>query len=112
MVSEVLSEINPARDDGFISRRLEAMDTCVLSDALDGLGLSGVLPGLVPMWQCRRVAGPVRTMRLRRIEPGEAPPVSRVHLGCRAIEASHPGDIIVVANQGRLDSGGWGGLLS
>jgi 4-hydroxy-4-methyl-2-oxoglutarate aldolase len=95
-----------------LSRRLEALDTCVLSDVLDSLGLSGVLHGMSPLWDCGRVAGPIRTMRLRRLNVDEVPPASTVHLGARAIERSVPGDVIVVAHQGRSDSAGWGGLLS
>jgi regulator of RNase E activity RraA len=33
-------------------------------------------------------------------------------LGARAIEATQPGDVIVVDNAGRTGMGGWGGLLS
>jgi len=35
-----------------------------------------------------------------------------VHLGAAAISAARPGDVIVVDNRGRLDCGGWGGLLT
>ena len=35
-----------------------------------------------------------------------------VHLGARAIDAAGAGDVIVVANDGRLDAAAWGGLLS
>lgn len=95
-----------------VARRLEALDTCVLSDAMDSFGLSGVLAGIVPMWRGGRVAGPARTMLLRRIEDGEVVPPAAAHLGTRAIDDSAPGDVIVVAHQGRADSAGWGGLLS
>jgi regulator of RNase E activity RraA len=95
-----------------LARRFETLDTCVVSDAMDSLGLSGWLESIAPMWGCGRVAGPVRTMLLRPVTPEQPAPPSRVHLGCRVVEASSPGDIVVVAHQGRLDSGGWGGLLS
>ena len=95
-----------------LAARLEALDTCVISDAMDSLGLSGVLPGIAPVWPCGRIAGPARTMRLRQLNPGESPPAGAAHLGARAIERSAPGDVIVVAHQGRWDSAGWGGLLS
>lgn len=95
-----------------VASRLEALDTCVVSDAVDQLGLFGALPGIAPLWACGRVAGRVRTMQLRRLNFDEPAPASKVHLGCRAIERSAPGDIIVVAHQGRCDSAGWGGLLS
>ncbi len=95
-----------------IARRFETLDTCVVSDAMDRLGLSGYVDSVAPMWNCGRVAGPVRTMLLRRVTPEQPAPPSSVHLGCRVVDASSPGDIVVVAHQGRTDSGGWGGLLS
>lgn len=95
-----------------VVRGLEALDTCVLSDAMDSLGLSGVLSGIVPLWRSGRVAGPARTMLLRRIEDGETAPPAAAHLGTRAIDGGEPGDVIVVAHHGRTDSAGWGGLLS
>lgn len=95
-----------------LAARLEALDTCVVSDAMDSLGLSGILRGIAPVWRCGRVAGPARTMRLRRLNSGESPPADAPHLGSRAIDRSDPGDVIVVAHQGRWDSAGWGGLLS
>jgi regulator of RNase E activity RraA len=61
------------------------------------------------VWPCGRILGRAVTLRLRRLEPGEVP--TGPHLGARAIEASAPGDVIVVAHDGRSDSAGWGGLL-
>jgi regulator of RNase E activity RraA len=91
--------------------RLERLDTCVVSDALDALGLPGPIAGIVPCWEGARLAGSVHTVLLRRLEEGERG-VPGSHLGARAIEAAAPGEVIVVANAGRLDSGAWGGLLS
>jgi len=34
------------------------------------------------------------------------------HLGAAAIEASKPGDVIVIDHRGRLDCAAWGGILS
>lgn len=96
---------------GSLGGRLEALDSCVVSDALDRLGLHQVVTGLAPTWTCPRIAGPVRTVELRRLGEGETAPAGP-HLGTRAIEASTPGDVVVVAHQGRTDSAGWGGLLS
>jgi regulator of RNase E activity RraA len=91
--------------------RLEALDTCVLSDALEALGRNGAIGGITPRWDCGRIAGRATTVLLRRLAPDEqhAP---GPHLGARAIEAAEPGDIVVVAHGGRSDSAGWGGLLS
>lgn len=91
--------------------RLKEMDSCVVSDALESCGLSTAVSGIARVWDCGRIAGPACTVLLRRLEHDEAP-VPGPHLGTRAIESSSPGDVVVVAHQGRSDSAGWGGLLS
>ena len=94
-----------------LAARLELLDSCVVSDALDRLGLQQAVTGIAPLWACPRIAGPVRTVELRPLAAGETAPPGP-HLGTRAIESSTPGDVVVVAHQGRDDSAGWGGLLS
>lgn len=89
----------------------DALDTCVISDAMDRLGLdSGVADDLRPLWEGARLAGRVVTVRLAAGDPPEEK--AGVHLGARAIESSAPGEVIVVANEGRVSMGSWGGLLS
>jgi len=100
-----------AGGDGGVADRLRRLDSCTVSDAMDQLGLDGVVTGLSAAWGCGRIAGRVRTVELRRLRAGEAPG-GGPHLGATAIERSSPGDVIVVAHQGRDDSAGWGGLLS
>lgn len=90
--------------------RLARLDCCVVSDALDSLGLPAAVTGLGPLWRCGRVAGSAVTVQLTAADP-DGPPPAR-HLGASAISEAGPGDIIVVANAGRTDAGGWGGLLS
>jgi regulator of RNase E activity RraA len=93
-----------------LATRLARLDTCALSDALDVLGLAGVVSGLLPAWEGARLAGPAVTVKLA---PGLADADhGRVHLGARAIEQARPGSVIVVDNGGRTEMGGWGGLLS
>lgn len=90
--------------------RLGQLDTPAVSDALDSLGLAGVVTGLVPMWPCGRVAGTVRTVTLA--PAGTSAETPSRHLGTAAIAAARPGDVIVVDNEaagGR--AAGWGGLL-
>lgn len=89
--------------------RLARLDSCAVSDALDRLGLAGVVTGLgqlsVPG---RRICGRVVTVEL-------GPPTAAVpgrHLGTAAVDGARPGDVIVVAHQGRVDCAGWGGILS
>ena len=88
--------------------RLTRFDSCVLSDALDRLRLSGVVLGLQSFTVPRRIAGRVITVQLGKAD-GRS---STRHLGTAAIEASGPGDVIVVAHGGHLNVAGWGGLLS
>ena len=47
-----------------LTERLAALDTCVLSDALDALGLVGVAEGLNRLATSRKVAGRVMTVKL------------------------------------------------
>jgi regulator of RNase E activity RraA len=90
--------------------RLRALDTCAVSDALDRLGLKGVLPGLRSLAAAGPVAGTAVTVRLGPPDAFAAPPAR--HLGTAAVDASGPGQVVVVAHQGRTDCAGWGGLLS
>ena len=76
-----------------LAERLQALDSCAVSDALDSLGLPGAVPGLVRQTSMRRIAGPVRTVKLAA---GKPPGGSKQHLGTQAIEAAAPGDVIVV----------------
>lgn len=95
-------------------RRLAGLDSCAVSDALDRLGLAGVVTGLAPLSvPDRRVCGRVLTVELGPA-PGEAGPTGAPsrHLGTAAVDAAQPGDVIVVAHQGRVDCAGWGGILS
>jgi regulator of RNase E activity RraA len=88
--------------------RLLKLDTCVVSDTLDKLGINGAVIGLQPMWHCPKIAGPVITVKLKT--KGDEPPIR--HLCTAAVEASKPGDIIVIDHAGRDYAAGWGGILS
>jgi 4-hydroxy-4-methyl-2-oxoglutarate aldolase len=90
--------------------RLRELDACTVSDALDSLGLQGVAAGIVPLWPAGRIFGTVKTVALRPVVTDES--TSGTHLGATAIDTASAGDVIVVANGGRVDSGAWGGLLS
>jgi len=88
--------------------RLARMDTCVVSDALDKLGLSGVAAGLSRLATDRKLAGQILTVRL---EAANGRLADR-HLCTAAIEAARAGDILVIEHHSRTDCAGWGGLLS
>jgi regulator of RNase E activity RraA len=91
--------------------RLRALDTCAVSDALDRHGIRGAVAGLLPLAADRQIAGRAVTVALGP-PPSDALSGQARHLGTAAVDASRPGDVIVVAHQGRTDCAGWGGLLS
>jgi regulator of RNase E activity RraA len=88
--------------------RLARLDSCVASDALDKLGLTGVAAGLTRFSTDRKLAGSVLTVKLERADGR----LAERHLCTAAIEAAGPGNIIVVEHHSRTDCAGWGGILS
>lgn len=88
--------------------RLAALDACAVSDALDKLGLPGAVGGINRMTTLRRIAGRVHTVRM---DKDDGRPSTR-HLGTTAIEASAPGDIIVMEQRTGVEAACWGGNLS
>jgi regulator of RNase E activity RraA len=94
--------------DDYIAR-LKPIDTCALSDALDRLGLKGVVTGLTQRSGEGRIAGRATTVKLGLGAPPPGPPV---HLGAKAIEASGPDNVIVIEQRTGVEAGSWGGLLT
>jgi regulator of RNase E activity RraA len=94
-------------------QRLRRLDACAVSDALDKLGLAGVVTGIAqrsgPEQGGGRIAGRAVTMK---VGPGERPPGPPVHLGCQAIEQAGPDRVIVVEQRSGVEAGCWGGLLT
>lgn len=90
-------------------QRLRRLDACAVSDALDKLRLPGVVTGLPQRSGRGRIAGRAVTMK---VGPGTPPPGPPRHLGCSAIEASGPDDVIVVEQRSGIEAGCWGGLLT
>jgi regulator of RNase E activity RraA len=89
--------------------RQRALDTCAVSDALDTLGLPGATTGLRPLWAVPGpVAGRVRTVLAGPRESGRP----AQHIAAAAIEAAGAGDVLVIANEGRVDVSCWGGILT
>jgi regulator of RNase E activity RraA len=91
-----------------VVERLARLDTCAVSDALDRLGLSGAVSGIRPLTGPHRIAGGVVTVKLVAAEGR----TSKQHLATAAIEASGPGDVLVIEHRSREDCAGWGGILS
>lgn len=89
--------------------RLRALDTCAVSDALDHLHLSGATTGVRPMHpRCAKIAGRARTVE---VVDAPAAPAGR-HLATRTVAAAGPGDVIVIANRGRVNVSCWGDILT
>jgi len=93
-------------------QRLARLDACAVSDALDKLGLTGCVTGLLPLSSSRRIAGIVHTVKLVAKDAAPAASGPPRHLGTTAIEAAQPGEIIVVEQRSGIDAGSWGGILS
>ena len=119
--------------------RLAALDSCVLSDALDRLDLPGAVAGIGPLSAARRITGRAVTVKLGPADAGKhsgadtvkhsgadtvkhggadtvkhgsagAGPPGR-HLCTAAVESAGPGSVIVVEHPGAA-AAGWGGILS
>jgi len=97
-----------SQPDKAYRQRLHKLDTCIVSDALDKLGLTGVAPGIQRLATDTKIVGPVVTVRLEAANGRTA----ERHLCTAAIEAARPGEIIVVEHHSRSDCAGWGGILS
>jgi regulator of RNase E activity RraA len=95
------------QNDLLISR-LAVLDTCAISDALDQLAIAGVVLGLRPCTVRKKIVGMAVTVQL---DSDDGRPSKR-HLCTAAVDASGPGDVIVIAHGGRSDVAGWGGMLS
>ncbi len=89
-------------------QRLQRLDSCIVSDAMDKLGHRGVAPGLQRLSTNAKLIGRVLTVRLEDAKGR----LAERHLCTTAIEAALPGEVIVVEHHSRSDCAGWGGILS
>ncbi|WP_256107879.1 RraA family protein [Streptomyces sp. ODS05-4] len=80
--------------------------TSTVSDALDVLGLDGVVPGLGRMSGAGFIAGPAYTLQYEEVSP-EAPGTLGDY-----IDDVPAGAVVVMANGGREDCSVWGDLVS
>lgn len=92
-----------------IIARLEKLDACAVSDALDAVGSIGAVSGIQRRSTRRRIAGRVQTVRLHAKAPEGG---SKRHLGTAAIESSDNQTVIVVEQRTGIDCAGWGGVLA
>ena len=89
--------------------RLEKLDACAVSDALDSLQMSGAESGIPRRSTRQRIAGVVQTVKLHDQPPAGG---SKRHLGTAAIESADNYTIIVVEQRTGKDCAGWGGVLA
>lgn len=88
--------------------RFSRLDTCTVSDGLDALKVPGYTTGIKPQWQSPKVVGRAVTLKVKPV--GVDKPTR--HLAAAAIDATKPGDVLVIDNTGRPEVSSWGGLLS
>lgn len=89
--------------------RMTVLDACAVSDALDSLGVNGVVDGLTRRSTRDKIVGRVQTMKL---SAGAPPEDSKSHLGTRSVEQAAPTDVIVVEQRTGIVAAGWGGVLA
>ena len=89
--------------------RLNRLDSCAVSDAMDKLGARGVVTGIHQLSTQRKIAGRVITVKLAA---DDGRPAAAKHLGTAAIELANPGDVIVVEQRTGIEAAAWGGNLS
>lgn len=92
-----------------ITTELVDLDVCAISDAMDSLGIEGVVAGIGRLTTRKRICGSVRTVLLGAEKPAGA---AVRHLATGAIESASLGEIIVVSQRTGLNAAGWGGVLS
>ncbi|MFT4510839.1 RraA family protein [Caballeronia sp. 15711] len=96
-----------------LEQRLQRLDCCAVSDALDSLSLTGFVAGLYQLSTTKKIAGRVVTVELVSVAENDSAAGGKVqHLGTEAIESAHPGDVIVVKQAEGSTAGCWGGILS
>lgn len=90
-----------------VINRLNKLDTCAVSDAIDSLGIKGVALGMRQLTVSQKIVGKAVTVKLVPFTNQ----FSKRHLGTAAIEAASTGDVIVIQH-GLDDVAGWGGNLA
>ncbi len=104
---------DPATPPGPLSpdtaRRLLALSTSTLSDALDRLGLRGAVEGLVPMSAGQ---GGGRGIVGRAFTVAYLPAGAQGGTVGDFIDDLGPGDVVVIDNRGRTDCTVWGNIMT
>lgn len=87
--------------------RLSKLDTAALSDAMDSLGETAVLPGIKPRVTGSTAFGPAYTVRYKRLSD-----TTGFHNAANYIDEVPAGAMIVVDNGGDTSCTNWGSLLT
>lgn len=93
-------------------QRLRLLDSAAVSDALDGLGLSGVVGGLRQhggVTEGVRLAGRALTVKLG---PAVAGATADAPLCSQAVESGGSDHVLVIEQRTGIDAACWGGLLT
>ncbi len=89
--------------------KLYTVSTCMVSDALDKLGLPAGVHGIKPLYHgCKKVCGPAITMKIMPFGPQNP----EGHMGADPLFVAQPGDVLVFDNGGRLDQNCWGDIVT
>jgi len=108
-----MTQPSPSRREDSSTVRLNRLDCCAVSDAMDKLGLTDrVASGLEQRSTQRRIAGRVVTYRLAPADQAAIAAGRPRHLGTTAIGLAVPGEVIVVEQRSGIDAGSWGGILT
>jgi 4-hydroxy-4-methyl-2-oxoglutarate aldolase len=91
--------------DGVVAR-LRELPTAAISDALDRSGITGAVPGLVPLSDGFRAAGPAFTVRYAPVGGTAGGTVGDF------LDDVPPGAVVVIDNGGRTDVTVWGGIMT
>jgi regulator of RNase E activity RraA len=86
--------------------RLGRLPTAAISDALDRTGIEGAVPGLAPLSDGFRAAGPAFTVRYSPAGGTGGGTVGDF------LDDVPPGAVIVIDNDGRTDVTVWGGIMT
>jgi len=89
-------------------KRLSALDTTTISDALDFLGLPGATVGIAPLWACSKVVGRASTVQLGPKK--ESAPT--VHLISPVIASINTNDRVLMIAGGIDGISCWGDILA
>ncbi|OPB31290.1 RraA family protein [Bartonella sp. AR 15-3] len=98
----------PNENTEILKKRLLALDTAAVSDALDSLYLQAALPHIKPRLNNIKIAGPVFTVQYEKFTPQN----QQFANAGNYIDDVPAGSIIVIDNNGRCDCTSWGNILT